>query len=219
MVARGLIMQGAATTRRQPTKDKLQETMNGIQTIDPTQATGKRRELLDAVHKKLGAVPNLTRVLAHAPAALEGYLGFGAALSSGALDARLRELIALTVAEVNQCEYCLSAHSFLAAKLGLPESEVLAARRGTSATPKTQAILSLARGLVVNRGWLSEQELGIAREAGVGDGEIVETIANVALNVFTNYLNHVAETAIDFPRAVPLETKADVCSTGTCHTR
>lgn len=177
--------------------------MTRIPTLDPTQATGKARELLDAVKQKLGVVPNMMRVLAQAPAALKGYLDFSGALAGGSLDARTREQIALTVAEANLCGYCLSAHSFIGGKLGLTAAAVTAARQANAESPRTDAILKLARALVVQRGEPTDANLRAARDAGLGDGEIVEIVANVGLNIFTNYLNHTARTVVDFPNVEP----------------
>jgi len=190
--------------------------MNRIQPVDPARATGKAKEQLQAVQHKLGTVPNLMRVLAHAPAALEGYLQLSSALAGGSLNAKVREQIALTVAEANQCEYCLSAHTFIGGKLGLTPDELASARQATAAAPETKAILELARALVVERGELSDAELQRARAAGLTDARIVEVLANVALNLFTNYVNHVAQTVVDFPKVATPVPAGQGCGTGAC---
>ena len=179
--------------------------MNRVAQLDPTQATGKTRELFDAVEARLGSVPNIFRVFGNAPAALEGYLSFCGALAGGVLTDRVREQIALVVAEINYCEYSLSAHIYLGGMAGLDEREIADARRVSAADGHTSAILSLARGIAVQRGALGDAELKAARAAGVTDAEIVETVANVALNILTNYLNHVAHTVVDFPEVTPGE--------------
>jgi uncharacterized peroxidase-related enzyme len=173
--------------------------MNRIQQIDPASATGKAKQLLDAVQSKLGIIPNLTRVLANAPAALEGYLSFSGALAGGVLSAKVREQIALAVAQGNKCDYCLSAHTFIGGKVGLAASEIAGARQAVGAAGKDDAILKLALSVLVQRGEVSDAALTNARSAGLTDAEIVETTANVALNIFTNYINHVALTVVDFP--------------------
>lgn len=177
--------------------------MNRINQVDPASVTGKSRQLLDAVRSKLGVVPNLTRVLANAPAALEGYLHFSGALAGGTLNAKVREQISLAVAETNLCGYCLSAHAFIGGKLGLTDQEIADARHANAATGKTDAILKLARSVVIQRGEVSDSDFASARASGLNDGEIVETVANVALNIFTNYMNHVARTVVDFPEVTP----------------
>src|SRR4051794_32258484 len=81
--------------------------------------------MLEAVKKQLGVVPNLFRMVSTSPAALEGYLGLSSALSKGKLPAPTRERIALAVAEINGCNYCLSAHSYLARNLAkLDDAEI-----------------------------------------------------------------------------------------------
>jgi uncharacterized peroxidase-related enzyme len=178
--------------------------MERIKAINPEQTTGKSKELLDGVQKKLGMTPNMMRTMAQSPAVLEGYLNFSGALGGGSLPARLREQIALVVAETNGCAYCLSAHSAVGRILGLGQEEILDNRRGESSEGKTGAALRFARELVTERGRVSDKVLAQVRRSGFSEGEITEIIANVALNLFTNYFNHVADTNIDFPIVPPL---------------
>jgi uncharacterized peroxidase-related enzyme len=178
--------------------------MSRIPAIDPSAATGRTSELFTAVKSKLGAVPNLMRTLGHSPATLDAFLGFKAALGGGILSAKVREQIALTVAELNGCEYCLAAHSLVAKANGLTSESILAARRGEAADPKVDSLLKFATAVVRDRGNVSDDAIMIARDAGASDAEIIETVANVALNILTNYTNHVAQPALDFPKAAPL---------------
>ena len=189
--------------------------MGRIQQIDPANATGKSKLLLDTVQSKLGIVPNLMRVLANAPAALEGYLNLSGALTGGVLSAKVREQIAVAVAQSNSCDYCLSAHTFLGGKAGLTEKEIADARQAVSATDKDDAILKLALSIVVQRGQVSDDALTNARARSVNDAEIVETIAHVGMNVFTNYFNHVAQTVVDFPevKSSEITETAEACAT------
>jgi uncharacterized peroxidase-related enzyme len=196
-------------------KNKKQ-TMNRIQQIDPAQATGKTKQLFGAVQTKLGIVPNAFRVLGNSPASLEGYLNFSGALANGVLTAQVREQIALTVAEANLCNYCLSAHSYVGGKLGLSDGELRDARNAGSEVAKTNAVLKLARAVVLQRGEISEAEFAEARAAGLGDAEIVETVANVAVNIFTNYINHVAKTVVDFPEVKAGVAAANDDADGAC---
>lgn len=177
--------------------------MNRIAQLDPSHAIGRTKQLLDNVHAEFGVVPNLFRVLGNAPAALEGFLKFSSALAGGTFSASVREQIALTVSESNMCGYCLSAHTYLAAKLGLTQSDIISAIHAAAVTAKTDTILKLARNIVVQRGEMSDSDLDRARDCGLTDGEIVETLANVALNIFTNYVNHMARTVVDFPEVKP----------------
>jgi len=177
--------------------------VNRIIQVDPAQATGKTKQLFEAVQVKWGAVPNLFRVLGVSPAALEGYLHFADALAGGSLSSRVREQIALAVAEANFCGYCLSTHSFLGGKVGLTKTDIADARHARAADRKTDAILKLTRGIVVQRGEVSDADFKLARPSGLTDGDIVETVANVALNIFANYVNHAARTVVDFPEVQP----------------
>jgi uncharacterized peroxidase-related enzyme len=189
--------------------------MNRIQQIDPAAATGKAKQLLDAVQSKLGIVPNLTRVLANAPAALEGYLYFSGALAGGILSAKVREQIAIAVAQGNNCDYCLSAHTFIGGKVGLNEEQIADARQAVATTDKDDATLKLALSILVQKGEVSDAALKNARSAGLTDADIVETTANVALNIFTNYVNHVAQTVVDFPEVKSADlAPAEACESG-----
>jgi len=178
--------------------------MERISPVDPQTAQGKAKELLDAVKAKLGIVPNMTRAMAVSPSVLDGYLGLSGALGHGVLPARVREQLALDVGEENHCDYCVSAHSAIGKRVGLTDQDLLDSRRGTSADPQTDALLRFARTVVAKRGVVDDADVAAVRDAGYGDAEIAEVVAHVALNVFTNYFNNVAGTAIDFPRAPAL---------------
>lgn len=183
-----------------------------ITLVDPATATGRAGELLAAVKAKMGATPNLTRIMAHSPAVLEGYLGLSGALAGGVLPAKAREQLALSVGEANGCDYCVSAHSFLGKKAGLTDAAVTDARRGTG-----DALLAFARTVLDRRGQVTDADLQAARTAGHSDAEIVEAVGHVALNVLTNFLNNVAHTPIDFPKAASLADKPHTCAAGgTC---
>ncbi len=185
--------------------------MSRIETVNPAQATGKAKELLDGVKSKLGMTPNLMRVMANSPAVLDAYLKFSGTLGSGDLPAKTREQIALTVGQANSCDYCLSAHSAIGKMVGLSADQILDSRRGSSSEPTTNAVLRFARQLVDKRGLVSDADLEAVRSAGLNDGAIAEIVANVALNIFTNYFNHVAETEIDFSRAEAINDAHDTC--------
>ena len=174
--------------------------MPRLNAIDPKEATGKAKELLDGVKAKLGIVPNLMRTFANSPAALKGYLSFSGALGDGLLKAKVREQIALAVADANNCEYCLSAHTAIGKMMGLNDSEIVSSRQASSGDAKTDAALKFAHQIVVKRGEVLNSEIETVRNAGFSDGEITEIVANVALNIFTNYFNHVAQTVVDFPK-------------------
>lgn len=175
--------------------------------VDPTHASGEAKRLLDAVQAALGATPNMFRTIAHSGAALSGYLNLAGALKRGALSDKVAEQIALTVAEANRCDYCLSAHSYLGREAGLTQADLDASREGQASDPKVEAVLRLAQALTDRRGDISDHELAEARRAGLSDAEIAETVAHVALNVFTNYFNKLAQTEVDFPRVTAGATR------------
>jgi len=179
---------------------KLEETnMQRLTAVNPAEATGKTKQLLDGVQSKLGMTPNLMRTLATGPAALQAYLQFGAALTTGTLNPKFREQLAIAVAQANSCEYCLAAHSALGSMAGLTPSEILDSRQAKAETAKENAGLHFARTVVVQRGEVSDSALAEVKAAGFTDGEIAEIVAHVAMNIFTNYFNNIARTEVDFP--------------------
>lgn len=174
--------------------------MARVAVIDPAIATGEAKQLLDAVQGSLGMVPNFIRVLASSPAALSAFLGLHGIAGAGALDPRTRERIALTVAERNACQYCVSAHTAIGRKAGLDHQEMLANRIGRSSDAKAEAALTFARALVEHAGQVSGAEFDAVRAAGHSDAEIIEIITHVAMNIFTNLLGKATQVEIDFPR-------------------
>lgn len=181
--------------------------MSRIHAISPESATGQARSLLEAVRGKLGLVPNMTRAMANSPAVLDAYLQFSGAIGKGTLSAKVREQIALAVAQANGCVYCLAAHSTIGTMVGLTAEQVQDSRLGTAVDPEAEALLRFALKVVAARGRISDNDLTEARAAGLGDGTLAEVVANVALHVFTNYFNLVADTDLDFPRAPQLRTE------------
>lgn len=157
------------------------------------------RALLDAVHGAFGATPNMFRVVANSPAALQAMWGFFGALGGGAIPAKLGEQIAVAVADRNACEYCLAAHTALGRKAGASVVEMAAAQAGESDDPVTATALRFALKLVEQRGQIGDSDVAALRAAGFGDGQIVEILAHVALNLFTNYVNVAFAVPVDFP--------------------
>lgn len=174
--------------------------MARVAVIDPQTATGEAKELLDAVQAGLGMVPNFIRILANSPAALGAFLGLHGIAGAGSLDPKTRERIALTVAEQNACQYCVSAHTAIGRKAGLDNQEMLANRMGRSSDAKAEAALTFARALVEHTGQVSKAEFDAVRAAGHSDGEIIEIITHVAMNIFTNLLGKSTQVDIDFPK-------------------
>jgi uncharacterized peroxidase-related enzyme len=163
-------------------------------------APAASQPFLEGAKKQLGSVPNLFRVIAASPAALEGYFGLNGALGKGSLDAKTRERIAIAVAEINSCGYCLSAHTYLGKNLAkLDDAEVTANRNGASNDPKADVAVRFAAKVVRERGHVSDADVQAVKAAGYDDAQIVEIVVHVALNTLTNYVNEVAKTDVDFP--------------------
>jgi len=178
--------------------------MPRLNVVDPATATGEAKELFDGPLKDMKI--NYFKGLANSPAALKAYLAMSEALSGGSLDAADREAIALAVGQRNGCGYCVAAHTAMGKQAGLSEEQTVGARRGSTGDPRRDALVTLALALVEKRGWLDDDDLRAAREAGLGDGEVAEVVANVALNTYSNYFNHVNGTDLDLPAAPELET-------------
>lgn len=158
------------------------------------------RSMLTSVLQGLGKLPNMFRLVATSPTALKGYLGMVNALREGDLPKATRERIALAVAEINGCDYCLSAHTYSAkAIFKLDDAEVTANRNGASNDPMADAAVRFATQLVRERGHVSEADVQAVKTAGYDDAQILEIIQHVALNTFTNYTNSALQTEIDFP--------------------
>ncbi len=181
--------------------------MSRIKTVNHQEATGETKELLDAVQKKLGMVPNFLRLFAHSPKALAAFLGLYENIGQGVLDPKIGERIALSVGESNGCQYCVSAHSAIAKKTGLDNGEIADAREGSASDPKADAAVKLASALNEKRGAITTMEFAQAKEAGLSDAEIVEVITHVGLNFMTNVLAKATQVEIDFPEVQLLNGK------------
>jgi uncharacterized peroxidase-related enzyme len=163
-------------------------------------APAPSQPLLETVKKQLGVVPNLFRLVANSPAALQGYVALSGALGKGALPAATRERIALAIAEINGCDYCLSAHTYLGKNLAkLDDAEIAANRNGASNDAKADAAIRFAAKVARERGHVSEGDVNAVKLAGYDDAQVIEIVLHVALNTWTNYINEVAKTDIDFP--------------------
>jgi len=178
--------------------------MPQIHPLTIEQADAESAQKLSAMKAKIGMVPNVVGTLANSPAALNLYLASSHALSGGRLTARQREIIALAIGQLNQCHYCISAHTMIGKGAGLSPEEMIDARLGKASNPVDNAIAIVASKLAAKRGFLTPEDISEAKASGLDDGLIIEIIANLVHNTLTNYTNHVAQTDIDFP-VVPLE--------------
>ncbi|WP_027419335.1 carboxymuconolactone decarboxylase family protein [Crocinitomix catalasitica] len=170
-----------------------------IETLNPETTTGKSKELFDVVQGKFGFVPNLVKVFGNSPTTLQAYLKLSELTASGNFKGKFVEQLALAIAEENDCNYCLSAHTAVGKMNGLSEAETEQNRQGIAADEKTQAALQFAQSVTKNRGKVSSEEIAQIKDAGYNDSDILEIVLNVVSNTLTNYVNHIAETEVDFP--------------------
>ncbi|MES2279223.1 MAG: carboxymuconolactone decarboxylase family protein [Bacteroidota bacterium] len=183
--------------------------MQRLTALNPETTTGEAKELFNAIQGKLGMVPNMMRTLGNSPAALNGYLSLNAALGKSSIGPKLGELLALTIANANSCEYCNAAHSFIGEKLVHIDTKAIAdAREGLSADAKIQAALDFARIIVEKKGLVNEADVTALKTAGYSDAGVAEIIAHVGLNILTNYFNNAARVTVDFPQVELVETAA-----------
>ncbi|MFO0903183.1 MAG: carboxymuconolactone decarboxylase family protein [Pirellulales bacterium] len=192
--------------------------MQRIPSVNPQFAQGRTQELLATVRQAFGVVPNTAQVMAHSPAVLDSFLAFSAAMSGAKIGAKLHNQVKLTTSESNACDYCTSILSAVAPTAGLSAADILAGRTGRSEDVRTKAALTFAHHVLESRGKVSDLQLAAVREAGFGDAEIVEIVASVVLGCFTNFLNNVADTELDIPKAATLTEPLTDDSTSTCGT-
>ena len=174
--------------------------------LKPIQTNGAASELKRSLRNsrlKLDQAPRFLQIMANSPASLRAYIRADAALLRGQLTPRQRQQVALAVAEINGSSYSLSAHYDAGKSLGLTEEEMQLARNATATDPKAETMLRFTQAVVLQRGDISDEDFQALRNAGFTDAEVVEIVANIALNIFSNYFNSVAKTEVDFPLLQP----------------
>lgn len=172
--------------------------MPRIKTIDPASTTGETRQILDGFQAKLGTIPNIFKTIAQAPAVLKFYVAGSGALGESSLSPALREQLALAIAGANSCDYCASAHTVIGRKVGVAESELPINLAAKSADAKVQAALTFAKKVVDSKAHIADADLATVRAAGYSDPQILEMIGVISFNIFTNYINHIVDTEVDF---------------------
>lgn len=178
--------------------------MARINPIDPSKADPKAKEILDGVQKKLGKIPNIFGTLAHSPAVIQAYASFSGAMATSSLPGKLREQLALAIGQANSCDYCVAAHTAIGGSLGMSQEETIAARQGKSDDAKAQSAIKFVQNVVEKRGNVGDADVKALRDAGFNDQQIVEIAGVIAMNMFTNYFNHIMGTDVDFPKAPAL---------------
>ncbi len=188
--------------------------MQRVHSVNPQVAQGRTKELLDTVQQAFGMIPNTAKVMANSPAVLDSFLAFSTAMGKVQIGEKLHNQVKLNTSETNTCDYCTSILCAIAPSAGLSADDILAGRTGNSEDLRTDAALKFSEAVLESRGKVSDEQLAAVREAGFGDSEIVEIVASVVLGCFTNFLNNVADTELDIPKAEPVEA----CTTSTCGT-
>jgi uncharacterized peroxidase-related enzyme len=178
-----------------------------VKLVDQTTAPAAARATLDQIGSVFDTVPNMFKAVANSPAALASMWGAFGALGKGGIGAKLGEQIAVAIADRNRCRYCLAAHTVLGQKAGATAAEMSEAQRGRAADPRTAAALAFALKVVEDRAAIGAADIEALRAVGFGDEAIVEIMAHIALNLFTNYVNVAFDVPIDFP-AVTLSRAA-----------
>lgn len=176
--------------------------MARLKPIGFDRTTGRVRQLLQEVRSTVGMVPNLLLVMANSPVVLEGYLSLNRALERGVLSERLREQMALAIAEQHRSEYWVAGHVALGRAAGLSDEEIMDARGGRSSSGKVQTALRCACRMIAGGGDLADEDWGRLRAAGYGDREITEIVAWICVNTFSDYFAQATQTEIDFPKTI-----------------
>ena len=174
--------------------------MSRVPLIKLKEASEDSKAVLNQINSAFGVVPNMFRAVANSPAALKSMWGSFGALGSGSLGAKLGEKIAVAIADKNRCEYCLAAHTVLGQNAGATAAEMSAAQAGQSDDARTAAALRFALKLVTHRAQITDADITEVKNAGFNDEQIVEIMAHVALNIFTNYVNLAFDVPVDFPK-------------------
>lgn len=165
-------------------------------------ATGHTAELFAAIKAKLGKLPNAyDAVGSNSPAALDALLKFDAALGTTSLSKQEIEVIKLAVSEVAGCDYCLAAHTLMGKMAGLSPDAMLAARRGGAGNDKLDALGAFVRSVTGSSGTVPKEVVDAFKAAGYGDAQVVDTIFAISSITFTNLVNRINDTALDFPKA------------------
>ncbi len=161
--------------------------------------------IFDNLEKAVGFVPNLYATYAHSENALGNYLNF--ANSKTSLNAKQKEAVNLAVSQVNNCLYCLSAHTAIGKMNGFTNEQILELRAGkASFDEKINALASLAKNITENRGATDDAVLANFFAAGWTKENLVDTIVLVGDKTISNYLHSTTDIPVDFPVAKPLES-------------
>ncbi len=180
--------------------------MKNLAILSKEEVSPETQEIYGSLESKVGMVPNIYAVTANSHHGLKAMLTFDEILKQGELSSKEVETVALAVGQTNNCQYCLSAHTAVGKMTGLTEDQTLEIRNGNIEDQKLKALSDLAKEITETRGYPGDNTISAFFEAGYNKAALVEVIGLVSLNTFTNYINHISDTDIDFPVAKELAT-------------
>ena len=153
---------------------------------------------LQGEQQAFGFVPNLIGVLAESPAVVEAYLTLAKIFDKSSLSPVERQVAILSISRVNECDYCMAAHSAIASMQKVPADVIQAIRNDRPiADEKLEALRSFAATVIEKRAWLSDDDIATFRSAGYSQAQILEVVLAASFKTLSNYANHLAETPLD----------------------
>lgn len=167
-----------------------------VHTIDSAPAAAK--EILTDAKRTFSFVPNLYAVMAEAPALLSAYTVLSRIFENTSLNVTERQVVLLTASYVNNCGYCIAAHSTISGMQKVPSDVVKAIRDGHGiADRKLEALRRFTAAVVASRGWPSDTDTSAFLDVGYGRQQVLEVVLGVGIKTLSNYANHIAETPLD----------------------
>jgi len=180
----------------------LAEFKTNLPAVTDQAATGPAKEIIDATQEKLGFVPNMYRTMANSPGYLSTYIhGYNEFRGNSGFNAKEQEIVFLVISRLNQCEYCVAAHSMIGDKMAkLDEDTLNAVRAGIQiADEKLQALAVFTAQVFETRGFVTKAQAAAFLDAGYGENQILEVVLAIAVKTLSNYSNHIFHTDLDAP--------------------
>ena len=177
-------------------QDALIEFPSGAESATPEES----QPLLAAAERSLGFVPNMYKRMALSPALFGAYSGaYESFRKHATLTPAEQEVVLLAISRYHGCEYCVSAHSWIAANVSKTPADSVRALRDGEPLPdaKLEALSRFARVMAESRGRPGIDELERLRAAGYSDRQVLDIIAAIGVKVMSNYINHIYETPVD----------------------
>jgi uncharacterized peroxidase-related enzyme len=175
--------------------------MPRLRKVESKEATGKVKELYDAIDKKMGQIPNIFKGLANSPVALQAYLALDDLIENGELTPQEQQIVRLVTSQYNGCDYCLGAHTMVGKQQGLSDEQMIAVRRGDAKDPAHAALGQFTRRVLETKGFVTDNDINAFRNARYTDAQMLEVVTIMAQKTLSNYFNHIHQTELDFPQA------------------